>query len=218
MGARPRHDFLSQEMTITDHFSTSVEGAINFANHVQGSLDDIKGNTKRLFWWTSTLVCICLGLFLLAQLVRLRHEMNTLVQYSALFKRMWEEDKEFEFDRVEEKRRERLEERRRAARSRGGPSSSGRGRGRVMPSAQDRLANEGGPYTSTYQPAGRMEPSPFGPQLDAALDSAPPPGPQRDEWVRRLASMTQGLRRDHREQQQGEDEGEDEEAVARQWG
>ncbi|KAI0835658.1 hypothetical protein F5Y06DRAFT_123788 [Hypoxylon sp. FL0890] len=214
MGDQSVPGFFQDGRLVADQFSTSVHGAVTFANQVQNTLDDIKDNTKRLFWWTSTFICVCLGLFLLGQLVRLRRELRTLVQYQEVFRQMWDEDKELERERVDELRRHNdMEEQRRraraAAQARGGLGGASRGRGGFGTSSQSGWATEGAPYTaSSPSPGGEARPSPFGAGLSAALDSAPPPGPDRDEWIRQLASMTLDLRQAQQGQQgqQGEQE------------
>ncbi|KAI5855072.1 hypothetical protein GGS23DRAFT_601436 [Durotheca rogersii] len=64
-----------------------------FAVKIENALDEIKFNTRQPTW-ISLAVCICLGLFLLAQLIRLRRDLDTLVRYQELFRRMWDDDKE----------------------------------------------------------------------------------------------------------------------------
>ncbi|XDG01370.1 hypothetical protein ABKA04_000985 [Annulohypoxylon sp. FPYF3050] len=188
MKERSVRDLLFEEKPLVDSFAKTVHGAVVFAHNVQSTLDDIKDNTKQLFWWSSTFVCICLGLFLLAQLTRLHSDMNKMVQYQEVFRRMWEDDKRMDLERIEEERHERLMEGERRA-------SSMRSRSR---GPEDDNAYASG---SGYRPTARPGPSPFGPQVDDALDNAPPPGPQRDEWVHELASMTQDRRRAHYQQQ-----------------
>ncbi|KAI1413053.1 hypothetical protein F5Y13DRAFT_189854 [Hypoxylon sp. FL1857] len=190
MDNRPVPVFLQDGRNVADQITHSLQGVVNFAANVQGALDEIKDNTKGLYWWSAIFVIICLGLFLLAQLVSLRKELSTLVRYQEIFRGMWNEDKENEVDRADELRRQTdLEERRRrvwaAARARGAGRSPSGGRD------------------------GAGGPSPFGPAVDAALDSAPPPGPERDEWARRLAALTQEFRRAQQERQEQEDTGND---------
>ncbi|KAI1659440.1 hypothetical protein F4813DRAFT_352995 [Daldinia decipiens] len=189
---------------VGDQLSAALHSTIKYVTHLQSSLDGIKDNTKQLFWWTSTLVSICLGLFLLAHLIRLRREVTTLVQYQELFRRMWDEDREIEEERINEQRQEKkLEEQRRqarsAARGRAGSEFSRRGTPR-----RDWATEE--PYAPTSQ---YHRPSPFGTQVDATLDNAPLQGADRDEWVHRVASMTQGLRRNYYEKQNQVEEDED---------
>ncbi|KAI1144268.1 hypothetical protein F5Y05DRAFT_364163 [Hypoxylon sp. FL0543] len=212
MGDQSVPAFLQDGRFVADQFSTTVQSAVKFANHVQNTLDDIKDNTKKLFWWSSTLVCVCLGLFLLAQLVRVRHELRTLVQYQELFRRMWEEDQELQREKMDElKRRNDLEEQRRARAAAQARAGAGRGRGGfVGTSSQGGLSR---PFTpSSPSPGRETRPSPFGPQVDAALDSAPPPGPGRDEWIRELAAVTQQVRRAHSGQQGRVEEEQDDDA------
>ncbi|KAI1479564.1 hypothetical protein F4774DRAFT_120043 [Daldinia eschscholtzii] len=213
MRSQTDHDVTYQGGDAEDQLSAVLHRTIQYGTHLQNSLDDIKDNTKRLFWWTSILVTICLGLFLLAQLIRLRKELTTLVQYQELFRRMWEEDREIELERVEEQRREKqLEERRKqaryVARSRASSTDPPRDIQRRTRIGSPRRERAEEPYAAT-SPYQRL--SPFGPQVDAALDTAPLQGADRDEWVRRVASMTQGLRRDYYgNQSQGEDDGDEE--------
>ncbi|KAI1803529.1 hypothetical protein F4811DRAFT_328617 [Daldinia bambusicola] len=217
MSSQSDYDVTYQERGAEDQLSAVLHSAIQYGTNLQNSLDDIRDNTKRLFWWTSTLICICLGLFLLGQLVRLRKELTKLVQYQEHFRQMWDEDREIELERIEAQRRERqLEERRRqaryAARGRASSSDVGRDTRRRTPIGSPRLnsmAEE--PYASTSQ---YQRLSPFGSQVDAALNTAPLEGAERDEWVRRVASMTQGLRRNYYEKQsQGEEDGDEEDSI-----
>ncbi|KAI1469247.1 uncharacterized protein F4812DRAFT_422510 [Daldinia caldariorum] len=217
MRSQSEYDVTYQENGAEDQLSAVLHSAIQYGTNLQNSLDDIKDNTRRLFWWTSTLVCICLGLFLLGQLLRLRKELIKLVRYQEQFHRMWYEDREIEIERIEEQRRERqLEERRRqaryAARGRASSSDVGRDTRRRTPMGSPRLnsmAEE--PYASTSQ---YQRLSPFGSQVNAALDTAPLQGVDRDEWVRKVASMTQGLRREHYEKRsQGEEDGDEEDSI-----
>lgn len=151
------------------------------------------------------LVFISLGLFLLAQLVRLRRELNTLVQYQALFRAMWEQDKRDARIRIMHKRRERAEEQRiLRARAAGAVGARGLGGSGGLGGLAARASRAAEPKASTSTEGSRRgrERSPFGAGVDAALDAAPPPGPDRDAWVRTLASMTQGIRRVRQEEQQ----------------
>ncbi|KAI1781333.1 hypothetical protein F4818DRAFT_451464 [Hypoxylon cercidicola] len=149
---------------IADHVDATVRGAAHFAINVQDSLDGIRDNTKRLFWWTSTLVYVCIGLFVLAQLVRLRHELHAITQYQELFMRMWDEDRRMERARIEEEKRERqVEERNRRARAaakygRGGMAAPTGGRG-IAPGI---ATQHGGAFSSG---------------VDADFGSVSPPGP-----------------------------------------
>ncbi|KAI0850282.1 hypothetical protein F5Y00DRAFT_35918 [Daldinia vernicosa] len=202
---------ISYEGKDVDQLSAAVHGTIKYLTHLQNSLDDVKDNTKGLFWWTSTLVSICLGLFLLSQLIRLRQEVTTLVQYQELFRRMWDEDREIEEERIKEQRQEkRLEEQRRQARSTARGRAGSEFPPRRTPTASPRRgwATEE-PYAPTSQ-YNRL--SPFGAKVDAALNNAPLQEEDRDEWVRRVASMTQDLRRNYYggQNQEEEEEGDQE--------
>ncbi|KAI1762219.1 hypothetical protein GGR53DRAFT_468510 [Hypoxylon sp. FL1150] len=107
-----------REGDIVGHMDATVKSVVHFANNVQDSLDGIRDNTRSLYWWTSVLVGICIGLFVLAQLVRLRHELQTITQYQELFMRMWDDDRRRQEERYEEEKRERqIEERNRRARA-----------------------------------------------------------------------------------------------------
>ncbi|KAI1213573.1 uncharacterized protein F4807DRAFT_456917 [Annulohypoxylon truncatum] len=195
MGDRSVHSFLLEEKPIVEQFSNTLHGAVTFAQNVQNSLDDIKDNTKRLFWWSSTLVCICLGLFLLSQLVRLTREMNKLNKYQEVFKNMWQEDKEIETYRWEQEREDRrLEGLRRAAARRNKSKSPARAHYARTPSNRGVREDAENLRTSEPQPTRGTGPSPFGAKVDDALNSMPPPGPLRDEWIHELASMTQERR------------------------
>ncbi|KAI1439604.1 hypothetical protein F5Y02DRAFT_425349 [Annulohypoxylon stygium] len=214
MKERSVRDLLFEEKPLVDSFAKTVHGAVVFAHNVQSTLDDIKDNTKQLFWWSSTLMCICIGLFLLAQLARLRSDMNKMVQYQEVFRRMWEDDKQMDLERIEEERRERIEEReRRASSMRSRSRGPGMGRRMATPTSYGGGIGDENAFVSGsgYRPTARPGPSPFGPQVDDALDNAPPPGPQRDEWVHELASMTQDRRRAHYQQQHQVEEIEDDE-------
>ncbi|OTA60703.1 hypothetical protein K449DRAFT_445978 [Hypoxylon sp. EC38] len=186
-----------------DNFAASVRGGVGFANHIQhtvsgmrkhdlsgersdiicAQLDDIKYNTgRKLFWWTSTIITICLGLFLLAQLVQLGTYLSTLIQYQEAFRKMWDEDKE--------SRRQQLYELRR----------------------QNTLQEEIRSRVATARRGGRPDISPaprppplHDPEVNAALDAAPPPGPQRDEWVHRVAQIAQRLRQAQEQHAQQEE-------------
>ncbi|OTA97767.1 hypothetical protein M434DRAFT_7708 [Hypoxylon sp. CO27-5] len=166
-----------------DNFAASVRGGVGFANHIQHTLDDIKYNTgRKLFWWTSTIITICLGLFLLAQLVQLGTYLSTLIQYQEAFRKMWDEDKESRRQQLYELRRqntlqEEIRSRVAAARRGGRPDIS---------------------------PAPRPPPL-HDPEVNAALDAAPPPGPQRDEWVHRVAQIAQRLRQAQEQHAQQEE-------------
>ncbi|KAI8966283.1 hypothetical protein F5Y11DRAFT_365871 [Daldinia sp. FL1419] len=207
MSVRSDNDVTYGGSELEDQLSAALRSTIKYANDLQSSLDDVKDNTKRLFWWTSTLVTICLGLFLLAQLVRLRNELTTLIRYQELFRIMWDEDREKEDERIEEQRREKqLEERRRQARlaARGKPGGSDIPR-KASPRA-DWGAEEQYALASQHR---RL--STFGTQADASTDIASLQGADRDEWVRKVASVTQGLRREYfdkrdRDEQDGNDE------------
>ncbi|KAI1092367.1 hypothetical protein F5B19DRAFT_454429 [Rostrohypoxylon terebratum] len=213
MAERSVRDLIFEEKPLVESFAKSVHGAAVLAYNVQNTLDDIKDNTKQLFWWTSTLACICIGLFLIAQLSRLRSDLNRMVQYQEVFRRMWEDDRMLDRERIEEERRERS----RSRDLRGGvlrTRSRGKGKRPARPTSYGGGIDDDNAYASGsgYQPTARPGPSPFGRQVDDALDSAPPAGPMRDEWVRQLASMTQERRRAHYEQQQPQvEELEDEE-------
>ncbi|KAI1646854.1 uncharacterized protein F4817DRAFT_117737 [Daldinia loculata] len=219
MSGQSNIDISYEGRNIEDQLSAALHGTIKYVTHLQSSvswkkLDDIKDNTKRLFFWTSTLISICLGLFLLAHLIRLRQEVTTLVQYQELFRRMWDEDREIEEERIKEQRQEKkLEERRRQARSaaRGRAGSELSRRGTPMASPRRDWATE-----EPYAPASQYyKLSPFGSQVDAALDNAPLQGADRDEWVHRVASMTQGLRRNYYgKQNQEEDEDSQEDIIS----
>ncbi|KAI2623982.1 hypothetical protein GGS26DRAFT_593502 [Hypomontagnella submonticulosa] len=200
MGDQVQHHRMNQAKGIEDPILASIYGALTFADNVQNSLDGIKDNSKPLFWWTSTLVCICLGLFLLAQLIRLRRELAAIGQYQELFRRMWEEDREIKQARVEEKRRERqlFEQNRRA-------QAATRGRGALGASSGGTRARPPAPEQYNYQKAsvrGEAGSPQFGPQGDAAFGAAPPPGPERDA---NLSYMVKGLRQLHVQGQDGEE-------------
>ncbi|KAI0122532.1 hypothetical protein F4814DRAFT_212375 [Daldinia grandis] len=210
MNGQSNVDISYEGRDVEDQLSAALHGTIKYVTRLQGSLDDIKDNTKRLFWWTSTFVSICLGLFLLAHLIRLRQEVTTLVQYQELFRRMWDEDREIEQERIEKQIQEKkLEERRRqarsAARGRAGSEFSRKGTPTAAP-RRDWATEE------SYAPASQYHKiSPFASQVDAALDNAPLQEADRDEWIRRVASMTQGLRRDYygnpnREEEEDDDQ------------
>ncbi|KAI0138610.1 hypothetical protein F4776DRAFT_619191 [Hypoxylon sp. NC0597] len=173
---------LQDGRSLMDNIAASVRGGAGFANHVQYTLDEISYNTgRKLFWWTSTFITMCLGLFLLAQLVRLGKDLNTLIRYQELFRRMWDEDKEIRQEQVDELRRKNTL--REQMRSRAAAQAKG----------------SGGSDTS-ISPTPRPPGPRFGPGVEAALENAPPPGPERDEWVRRVAEMAQRLR--HAQEQQ----------------
>ncbi|KAI1085508.1 hypothetical protein F5B20DRAFT_575021 [Whalleya microplaca] len=101
----PQSNFFLQGKALEQQFSHTVDAAINFGLYIQATLDDIKYNTKTLFWWTSITVLIVIGLFIIGQLVRLRHELVILNRHQDTFKGMWDEDRALELNRLDEQRR-----------------------------------------------------------------------------------------------------------------
>ncbi|KAI0602929.1 hypothetical protein F4775DRAFT_587460 [Biscogniauxia sp. FL1348] len=99
---------ITQAKVIEAQLVTVVQNTLEFAIDVKESVDAIKDNTKKLFFWTSTLVVICLGLFILDQLVKLRRQLTTLNEYQSAFYGMWQEDKQEERLARKYDRRERL--------------------------------------------------------------------------------------------------------------
>ncbi|KAI0882051.1 uncharacterized protein GGS22DRAFT_191782 [Annulohypoxylon maeteangense] len=196
MGDRSVRNLLFEEKSIVEQLTNTVHGAVGFAHNVQTTLDDIKDNTKRLFWWSSTFVVICVGLFLLGQLVRLHSQMSRMVQYQEIFRRMWEEDRILKHERLEEEKRERGQRRIAARRNKASAP--------IAPPRRYGRQDDEESHASGYRQ------SPFRAEVDDALDAVPPSGPQRDEWIRALADMTQESRRAHYQQQQEDDDEEEE--------
>ncbi|KAI1452475.1 hypothetical protein F4805DRAFT_447385 [Annulohypoxylon moriforme] len=138
--------------------------------------------------------------------------MRRMVQYQEVFQRMWEEDKMIEQEKIEEERRERrIEAQRRTAAARRNKSRGPTGpiRAPTASSYGRRTDDEDFPTTSAYRPTRRPGASPFGPEVDDALDTMPPSGPQRDEWIRTLASMTQEQRQANYQRVDDEDDEEE---------
>ncbi|XXG96855.1 hypothetical protein Hte_003146 [Hypoxylon texense] len=172
---------------VVGHVDATMKSVANYANNLQDSLDGLRDNTKSLYWWTSTLVCITLGLFLLAQLVRLRHELQTVNQYQELFLRMWEDDRRTEQARIEEERRARAEQEKRtkqledynrkaraAARAaRGDRETTGGTAAQNRSSSSSNVNNVPGGVSSDR--------GTFSSGTDYAQDVPPPPGPAKPQ-------------------------------------
>ncbi|KAI5926495.1 hypothetical protein F4810DRAFT_654641 [Camillea tinctor] len=138
---------VTQAKALEGQFVTVVQSALEFAVEVKDTVDTIKDNTKKLFFWTSTLVIICLGMFILDQLVKLRHQLVSLNEYQGVFYNMWQEYKEEErMARKYDRRARMLEDLRK----------------------MHGMAGGGGPFPLSLR------------QVNAALESAPPPGTA--EW------------------------------------
>ncbi|KAI1497730.1 hypothetical protein F5X99DRAFT_412798 [Biscogniauxia marginata] len=102
------HGILTRAKVLEDQFVATIETAVGFAVDIRESLDDIRNNTKKLFFWTSTIIVILLGLFILDQIVKLRRQLTTLNQFQSAFHQMWHEDREDERRVRIQQRRERL--------------------------------------------------------------------------------------------------------------
>ncbi|KAI1188724.1 hypothetical protein F5B17DRAFT_429280 [Nemania serpens] len=91
--------------TLEDKVTSTVHTLIEIGFGIGSSLNAIERNTRELFWWTSWLLVVVLGLFILNLLVRVRAQLVTLNGYQFTFQRMWAEDRANE-DRIrrEEKR------------------------------------------------------------------------------------------------------------------
>ncbi|KAI0013547.1 hypothetical protein F4779DRAFT_562160 [Xylariaceae sp. FL0662B] len=211
-----QYNLFLQGKALEQQFAQTVDSAVNFGVYIQSTLDEIKSNTRTLFWWTSIAVLIVLGLFIVGQLARLRRELITLNTYQNTFKGMWDEDRRFEMEQLDEQRRYRegkeIERRNREAREfqrqrersgRGGAGNSFRGRGGI------------GGLTTPHE--GRR-PMSFGAGtgVDGLLGSLPPRGSQElQDLLASVARETQRQRqrqqqRQHQQQQEYEEEEEDE--------
>ncbi|KAI1384804.1 uncharacterized protein F4822DRAFT_373753 [Hypoxylon trugodes] len=90
----PRTTHTRDGRILEDSLASAIFDTVRWAVDIQESLEDVRGNTRKLFWWSSIFVVVCIGLFIVASLVRLGSSIDKMIQYQELFRRMWDEDKE----------------------------------------------------------------------------------------------------------------------------
>ncbi|RYP93851.1 hypothetical protein DL770_000047 [Monosporascus sp. CRB-9-2] len=180
---------------LEQHLGAAAQQVTSWAVEVQSALLGIKENTRGLLWWTSMVSAVIVSLFLVAALNSLRKVMVDINKHQALFRRMWEEDRE-----NEEKLRQEAENRR--ARRRAQEAI----RRREAAQAQ---ARRNGDNAGTQGTAGAATPGNHAAesstaaaartrqarrrQMDAEIEVlvalGPPDGtPERQEYLRRIAA------------------------------
>ncbi|RYP10696.1 hypothetical protein DL764_000486 [Monosporascus ibericus] len=81
---------------LEQHLGAAAQQVTKWAVEVQSALLGIKENTRGLLWWTSMVSAVIVSLFLVAAINSLRKVMVEINKHQALFRRMWEEDRENE--------------------------------------------------------------------------------------------------------------------------
>ncbi|RYP38373.1 hypothetical protein DL767_002613 [Monosporascus sp. MG133] len=181
---------------LEQHLGAAAQQVTSWAVEVQSALLGIKENTRGLLWWTSMISAIIVSLFLVAALNSLRKVMVDINKHQALFRRMWEEDRE-----NEEKLRQEAENRRarrRAqeairrreaaqahARGNGGNADTRGGTGGAAAPGNNAAKSSTAAAARARQARRR--------QMDAEIEVlaalGPPDGtPERQEYLRRVAA------------------------------
>ncbi|RYO96570.1 hypothetical protein DL765_011549 [Monosporascus sp. GIB2] len=180
---------------LEQHLGAAVQEVTNWAVEVQRALLGIRENTRGLLWWTSMVSAIIVSLFLVAALNSLRRVMVDINKHQALFRRMWEEDRE-----NEEKLRREAENRRARRKAqeaiRRGDAAQGQARrnggnvGARRGTADGVAPGNSAAESSTAAAAGTRQSRRR--QMDAEIEVlaalGPPDGaPERQEYLRRIA-------------------------------
>ncbi|RYP75495.1 hypothetical protein DL771_002380 [Monosporascus sp. 5C6A] len=182
---------------LEQHLGAAAQQVTSWAVDVQSALLGIKENTRGLLWWTSMVSGIIVSLFLVAALNSLRKVMVEINTHQALFRRMWEEDRENEEKLRQEaenrRARRRAQEdirRREAVQAQAGRNGGNGGtqEGTVGAAAPGNNAAE----SNTAAAAARARQARRR-QMDAEIEVlaalGPPDGtPERQEYLRRIAA------------------------------
>ncbi|RYP64976.1 hypothetical protein DL769_006471 [Monosporascus sp. CRB-8-3] len=187
----PRH---SNELE--QQLGAAAQQVTSWAVEVQSALLGIKENTRGLLWWTSMVSAVIVSLFLVAAINSLRRVMVDINKHQALFRRMWEEDRE-----NEEKLRQEAENRRarrraqevirqreaaqaQAGRNGGNAGTQGGAAGAAAPGTN--AAESSAAAAARTRQARRRQ---MDAEIEVLMALGPPDGtPERQEYLRRIAA------------------------------